>query len=161
MTYKVLVTVSFTVYSFLTSSCFLRLASASFLASSPISSLMSRICLWRRLFCSFSRFSLVLRWSRSSVSFSRFSFRRATRVCGATGKNQIRLLQKSSRGQEDANRYDASTVNHGQTNGRHLKSPIDSTIAKKKILLFISKTKGIYVYLQNTVWSVVRAPMMP
>lgn len=64
----------------LTSSCFLRLASASFLASSAISSLMSRICLRRRLFCSFSRFSLALRWSRSSVNFSRFSFSLATRL---------------------------------------------------------------------------------
>lgn len=68
----------------LTSSCFLRLASASFLASSLVSSLMSRICLCRRLFCSFSRFSLLLRWSRSSVSFSRFSLRRATRLCAVT-----------------------------------------------------------------------------
>ncbi len=65
----------------LTSSCFLRLASASFLASSAISSLTSRICLRRRLFCSFSRFSLALRWSRSSVNFSRFSFSLATRLC--------------------------------------------------------------------------------
>lgn len=68
-----------------TSSCFLRLASVSFLASSPISSLMSRICLWSRLFCSFSRFSLLLRWSRSSVSFSRFSLMRATKLCMAMG----------------------------------------------------------------------------
>lgn len=65
----------------LTSSCFLRLASASFLASSAISSLMSRICLWRRLFCSFSRISLLLRWSRSSVSFSKFSLSRAKWLC--------------------------------------------------------------------------------
>lgn len=59
----------------------MRLASASFLASSAISSLMSRICLWRRLFCSFSRISLLLRWSRSSVSFSKFSLSRAKWLC--------------------------------------------------------------------------------
>lgn len=69
----------------LTSSCFLRLASASFLASSPISSFTSRICRCSRLFCSFSRVSLVLRWSRSSVSFSRFSFSRATRFWRGRG----------------------------------------------------------------------------
>lgn len=76
----VLVNYLMTVCHILTSSCFLRLASASFLASSPISSLTSRSCLCRRLFCSFSRFSLLLRWSLSSVSFSRFSLRRATRL---------------------------------------------------------------------------------
>ncbi len=63
----------------LTSSCFLRLASASFLDSSVISSFMSRICRCIRLFWSFSRFSLPIRWSRSSVIFSRFSFSRVTR----------------------------------------------------------------------------------
>lgn len=64
----------------LTSSCFFLLASVSFLASSPISSLKSRSWRCRRLFCSFSRFSLVLRWSRSSVSFSTFSFSLDTRL---------------------------------------------------------------------------------
>lgn len=64
----------------ITSSCFLRLASASFLASSPISSLVSRSCRCSLLFCSFSRFSAAVRWSRSSVSFSMFSLSRLARL---------------------------------------------------------------------------------
>lgn len=78
----------------LTSSCFLRLASPSFLDSSPISSFMSLICRCMRLFCSFSRFSAATRWFLSSVIFSRFSLRRPTRAWGCQVSRRFNSRQE-------------------------------------------------------------------